>query len=523
MKTCLWMLTAFFCISIAFAQDEKVKLAEPVEFPVVINGKQVGKTKLAAGTEVQVLQREGSRVQIKYRASDPAWVDASKISASDGAPTAATTGTSSATPFDPASAIEAIRQGDYRTALRSLSNLSHPDTTYLNRVKDFVSKLSQAVASLDKAQAAQQAAATEAQRLRRNAKVIDRPNPLDERDRSPQERAQEMRDRADAVGTNAEQAMNAAAKSISDASSDLITALREWDHSKADAHGSAARATASAKTTRSPNYEASCNSGNRAEGVAERVTVIPKSESLTDPEEFTFFVDTVFGANVKNMAAGDLPIHSERANAGDNRSQFVMAVATTLGVGATQNPEKGFQWLSMSASGGYLLAQKVLASVYIEGYGVPKDKAAARRWLTKAADQGDVKARQTLDELSDGKTSEDKSTDSSIAQREASNSSQPGGRKGGFTGLTPEAIRGIQLWCGDDKEIIDWIEGRFAQVNISNEIASKAVGADLGQIILLPATELRNGGVAARLKRAVSSYIKDWEADFNGMRTKQGY
>jgi TPR repeat protein len=62
-------------------------------------------------------------------------------------------------------------------------------------------------------------------------------------------------------------------------------------------------------------------------------------------------------------------------------------------------------WIRKSADHGYLPAQTILASFYINGWGVPKDGKLAVEWLTKAADKGYPLAQVTLAALYHGGTS----------------------------------------------------------------------------------------------------------------------
>lgn len=54
-------------------------LAEPVKFPVMMNGRRIGESTVQAGTMVEVLGQAGGRVRIKYGAAEPQWVAESAV------------------------------------------------------------------------------------------------------------------------------------------------------------------------------------------------------------------------------------------------------------------------------------------------------------------------------------------------------------------------------------------------------------------------------------------------------------
>lgn len=62
----------FFSVT-AFAST--AVLAQPVKFPVTINGRRVGESTVQPGTTVEVLGQTGSRVRVKFGAVQPAWVE----------------------------------------------------------------------------------------------------------------------------------------------------------------------------------------------------------------------------------------------------------------------------------------------------------------------------------------------------------------------------------------------------------------------------------------------------------------
>ncbi len=84
-------LIAFACVPTVLA--EVGYLASPAKLPIVIGGKAVGSTTLAAGTKVEILRQEGGKALVKTAAGE-AWLDQGQIVSdppvSQSAPTATT-------------------------------------------------------------------------------------------------------------------------------------------------------------------------------------------------------------------------------------------------------------------------------------------------------------------------------------------------------------------------------------------------------------------------------------------------
>lgn len=79
MKTfCVMLCGAALLLSSADAASTAV-LAEPVKFPVMMNGRQIGESKVQAGTKVEVLEQADGRVRIKYGSAEPQWVEESAV------------------------------------------------------------------------------------------------------------------------------------------------------------------------------------------------------------------------------------------------------------------------------------------------------------------------------------------------------------------------------------------------------------------------------------------------------------
>ena len=72
------LLVLFACASYAQAPQKTGVLREPVQIPLLVNGKQVGATTVAAGTKVQVVSEADGKVQIAVSGGE-AWVTPEKV------------------------------------------------------------------------------------------------------------------------------------------------------------------------------------------------------------------------------------------------------------------------------------------------------------------------------------------------------------------------------------------------------------------------------------------------------------
>ena len=64
-----------------------------------------------------------------------------------------------------------------------------------------------------------------------------------------------------------------------------------------------------------------------------------------------------------------------------------------MGKGVQRNSTEGLRWLRTAALHGSVVAQMLLANVYIRGDGVPADIEAAKRWLFMASNSVDPRYR----------------------------------------------------------------------------------------------------------------------------------
>ncbi|NOH32468.1 J domain-containing protein [Vibrio chagasii] len=96
--------------------------------------------------------------------------------------------------------------------------------------------------------------------------------------------------------------------------------------------------------------------------------------------------------------------NSEESNAADSSpkdsaSQYQLAQAYELGVGAPQNIDDAFYWYSQSADNGNADAQFRLAELYLAGMDGKPDNKLALEWFIKAALQGNKRATVEIAKL----------------------------------------------------------------------------------------------------------------------------
>jgi TPR repeat protein len=82
------------------------------------------------------------------------------------------------------------------------------------------------------------------------------------------------------------------------------------------------------------------------------------------------------------------PFLDAQAHAGDAEAQFWLGALYAEGQSA--EPQTAFIWCQLAAEQGLPLAQANLASMYLRGFGTPKDVAAAAVWYEKSALQNDA-------------------------------------------------------------------------------------------------------------------------------------
>lgn len=90
------------------------------------------------------------------------------------------------------------------------------------------------------------------------------------------------------------------------------------------------------------------------------------------------------------------PVILEKADNGDCFAQNEIADLFEEGYGCEKDPDKSFQYLEMSATGGYWWAAYKLGIMYRYGRGVEEDLYKAKEWYLVAAKQGYDTAQNTV-------------------------------------------------------------------------------------------------------------------------------
>ena len=197
--------------------SETVILADKVQIPVEVDGKEVGKTSLPAGTKVTVLSRDGARVSIKLGNLGPVWVEESQLSGlSDKKPQQPSTPVKSDPAIDLQKLTRLVSDKKWPQVAAACEAIAQADEKFAG-LAALAEQLKSALQAQASAVQQQKKAETEAQRLRRNADVVGQPSRLNPSDNSPMERAQKLRDEADSVIEEAKTAFDASEAQIAQA------------------------------------------------------------------------------------------------------------------------------------------------------------------------------------------------------------------------------------------------------------------------------------------------------------------
>lgn len=103
------------------------------------------------------------------------------------------------------------------------------------------------------------------------------------------------------------------------------------------------------------------------------------------------------GLNIGNVKAENISDIMHDANAGDAKSQYILATHYYNGSNQLeQNYNEAVKWLIKSAEQGYSKAQDVLGFCYWSGKGANQDFVKAVYWYQKAANQDNANAQRNL-------------------------------------------------------------------------------------------------------------------------------
>jgi|SRR5580658_413074 TPR repeat protein len=100
--------------------------------------------------------------------------------------------------------------------------------------------------------------------------------------------------------------------------------------------------------------------------------------------------------------AQDLANTLHKAQAGDAKAQYQLALDYYSGTGVAKDPNQGLSWLRKSADRGYDWAQKALGVMYRDGdpkTGISKNPHEAAVWFRKAARQQNTLAQTALTQM----------------------------------------------------------------------------------------------------------------------------
>ena len=70
-------VSLLICSTSSYGETVEIKTA--LKFPILSNGKIAGYSTAATGSKVEVLTRDGDKLQVRYRAFEPIWIQNSDI------------------------------------------------------------------------------------------------------------------------------------------------------------------------------------------------------------------------------------------------------------------------------------------------------------------------------------------------------------------------------------------------------------------------------------------------------------
>jgi hypothetical protein len=209
--------------------SETVTLVEKVQIPVEVNGKEVGKTSLPAGTKVTVVSRDGARVSIKLGNLGPVWIEESQLSGlSDKKPQQPSTPVKSDPAIDLQKLTRLVSDKKWPQVAAACEAIAQADEKFAG-LAELAEQLKSALQAQASAVQQQKKAETEAQRLRRNADVVGQPSRLYPSDNSPMERAQKLRDEADSVIEEAKTAVETSEVQIALTATNILSSLSDLE------------------------------------------------------------------------------------------------------------------------------------------------------------------------------------------------------------------------------------------------------------------------------------------------------
>ena len=376
-------VSLLICSTSSYGETVEIKTA--LKFPILSNGKIAGYSTAATGSKVEVLTRNGDKLQVRYRAFEPIWINSSDVidyKNNDSNPGVAQQDDS--TSFDPQEAIAAMVSENTDRLLEILKGKKYPDKSiqipFDQSIKNFVkSKLDFAIASQKKPQIDK-----EVERLRRNADVTGRPNLLNPSDRSGQERAQRIRSEADSLETKANQEIAKCEERLESAQVTLSDYLNNWI--EAEKRSQERERLAEEKKQQAEDLVASEPSPSSNPLLSQQPDQsLPASDAQIIPKD-----------SISEQASGII----SKAKQGNQNAQFLLGSMYEIGKDVQKDHIEAEKWFRFAAEQGHKQAQVVLGSIYasVNGMGadVNQDYSEAVKWFRKANEQNNLDAQVIL-------------------------------------------------------------------------------------------------------------------------------
>ncbi len=421
-KNSLTLLTILICVESSLtvfspsgchAQEtapssETVTLVEKVQIPVEVDGKEVGKTSLPAGTKVTVVSRDGARVSIKRGNLGPVWVEQSQLSGlSDKKPEQSSKPVESDPTIELQKLNRLVSEKQWTQVAATCETMAQADEKF-SSLGELAGQLTSALQAQISAVQQQKNAEVEAKRLRRNADVVGQPNRLNPSDRSPMERAQKLRSEADALIKAVKDALETSEAQIAQLgtqiSSEVSEITRQAKHLSLlseDRPSTPTSATLETGLPRvvgdegRPDFDETKVEAEGGEPVAQFNYAMMHYKGDGTPQNYEEAVKWL-NKSAESFASRKHFVELGLLHDGLPTVHFWLGVLHHRGHGLPQDSAQAAQWFQRSAEQGDAGAQRILGAMYRVGDGVEQDNEKAIIWLRKAADQGDAGAREHL-------------------------------------------------------------------------------------------------------------------------------
>ena len=129
----------------------------------------------------------------------------------------------------------------------------------------------------------------------------------------------------------------------------------------------------------------------------------------------TCYCDELHAQGIDNSAVQEaahndseeiLKWYLKRAEQGEAKAQYFLALLYRNGDGTPVNCEEAVKWFQRSAEQGYSSAQLLIGLMYKNGEGVPVSYVKAYAWMSLSSAQGDEDAKRMVNNLANKMTSE---------------------------------------------------------------------------------------------------------------------